>query len=205
MVCQTCRTPSGNPPAHSRAGSGFCLGSRQAVLTHRPHAEISKISHRGGKKTLEVPMQAQFFSKKGERFDTCYNPRGWNAILISDTHTLSCSFVSKKGFAAREMCLMRLFWTWLEFPAAPAAPAALETITPARGAGTALGAAEGTFSYAKQVSGQGKGFAAGRSAQSKAHRCEGAQPRPAGVQSQSHQELSARGCELRADPGHPPT
>lgn len=86
------------------------------------------------------------------------------AVLISDTHALSCSFVSKKGFAAREMCLMRLFWTWLEFTAAPATPAALETITPARGTSTALEAAEGTFSYAKQVSVPGKGFAAGRSA-----------------------------------------
>jgi len=130
---------------------------------------------------LDVPTQAQFFSEKGERFDTCYNPRGCNAILISDTHTLRCSFVSKKGFAARETCLMGLFWTRLEFTAAPAALAALETIAPARGSSTALGAAEGTFSYAKQASVPGKGFAAGRSAQSGAHRCEGAQPQPTGM------------------------
>lgn len=66
-------------------------------------------------------MQAQFSSKKGERFDACYGPRGWDAILISDTHALSCSFVSTRGFAAREMCSMRLFWTRLELTAAPAA------------------------------------------------------------------------------------
>lgn len=32
----------------------------------------------------EVLMQAQHFSKKGEKFDACYDPRGWNAVLISD-------------------------------------------------------------------------------------------------------------------------
>lgn len=91
-------------------------------------------------------------------------------------HTFSCSFVSKKGFAAREMCLMGLFGTLLEFTAVPATPAALETITPAWGTSTALGAVEGTFFYTKQVLVPGKSFAASCSAQSEAHCCEGAQP-----------------------------
>lgn len=135
MVCKSRRTPNTETHRHtiSLAGCfppGFMAG---CAHTHCPHAEISKISHRGGKEILQAPMQAQFLSKKGERFDTCYNPRGWNAILISDVHALSSSFVSKKGSAAREVCLMRLFWTLLEFTAAPATPAALETITTSSG------------------------------------------------------------------------
>lgn len=55
------------------------------LLKHCPH-KVSKTNHHRGKKMLGLLTQAQCFSKKGEKFDTCYDPRGWNAVLISDMH-----------------------------------------------------------------------------------------------------------------------
>lgn len=161
-------------PSPTKGGQGICVGPEnleahpchlsswyrqpdplsawvhRGLCSHCPHAELSEVSHQGGKKMLELLTQARFLSKKGEKFDTCYNPRGRNAILISDTHAVNCSFVGKKGLAARETCLLRLFWTPLELTAAPAAPASLGAPTPASRTSTALGAARGTFSKAKR-------------------------------------------------------
>lgn len=154
---------------------------------------------------LELLTQAQFLSKKGEKFDTCYNPRGRNAILISDTHAVNCSFVGKKGLAAREVCLMRLFWTPLELTAAPVAPASLGTPTPASRTSTALGAARGTFSKAKRMALQESSCAAGRSAQSPAGCKAGAElvPTRTAHRHESRRRQVSAGAKRRADPKHP--